>query len=131
MLTSSPMPYHNMLYKFFHSPQTKSLLTQKMQLHFLTNARFEPNTASNLAVQILTYTKGYASVLSSHLFLVFGSNLAFAPKNKNQMHFSVDLKRCCKLRVANLTRNTQQVTYDSQPVFWQATAIQVHEQKMD
>ena len=27
-------------------------------------------------------------VLSSHLFLVFGSNLAFDPKNKNQMHFS-------------------------------------------
>jgi len=26
--------------------------------------------------------------LSSQLFLVFGSNLAFAPKNKNQMHFS-------------------------------------------
>ena len=42
-----------------------------------------PNTASKLAVQILTYTKGYASVLSSQLFLVFGSNLAFAPKNKN------------------------------------------------
>ena len=92
MLTSSPMPYHNILYKFFHSPQTKSLLTQKMQLHFLTNAIFEPNTASNLAVQILTYTKGYASVLSSHLFLVFGLNLAFAPKNKNQMHFRVDSK---------------------------------------
>ena len=30
----------------------------------------------------------YASVLSSHLFLVFGSNLALVPKNKNQMHFS-------------------------------------------
>ncbi|MBI5893880.1 MAG: hypothetical protein HZB79_09595 [Deltaproteobacteria bacterium] len=41
------------------------------------------NTASNQAVQILTYIKGYASVLSIHLFLVFGSNLAFAPKNKN------------------------------------------------
>ena len=26
--------------------------------------------------------------MSSHLFLVFGSNLAFDPKNKNQMHFS-------------------------------------------
>jgi len=26
--------------------------------------------------------------LSNQLFLVFGSNLAFDPKNKNQMHFS-------------------------------------------
>jgi len=26
--------------------------------------------------------------LSSHLFLVFGSNLEFVPKNKYQMHFS-------------------------------------------
>ena len=103
----------------------------KNAVAFFGKRNLWPNTASKLAVQILTYTKGYASVLSSHLFLVFGSNLAFAPKNKNQMHFSVDLKRCCKLRVANLTRNTQQVTYDSQPVFWQATAIQVHEQKMD
>src|SRR3989338_8051333 len=32
--------------------------------------------------------KTVCSVLSSHLFLVFGSNLAFVPKNKNQMHFS-------------------------------------------
>src|SRR3989344_7548387 len=34
--------------------------------------------------------KTVCSVLSSHLFLVFGSNLAFDPKNKNQMHFSVN-----------------------------------------
>src|SRR3989338_7800161 len=46
-----------------------------------------PNTASKLAVQILTYTKGYASVLSSQLFLVFGSNLAFAPKIKTKCIF--------------------------------------------
>ncbi|HAG50782.1 MAG: hypothetical protein A2X87_03055 [Deltaproteobacteria bacterium GWC2_42_51] len=26
--------------------------------------------------------------MSNQLFLVFGSNLAFDPKNKNQMHFS-------------------------------------------
>ena len=32
--------------------------------------------------------KTVCSVLSSQLFLVFGSNLAFVPKNKNQMHFS-------------------------------------------
>ena len=32
--------------------------------------------------------KTVCSVLSNQLFLVFGSNLAFDPKNKNQMHFS-------------------------------------------
>src|SRR3989304_4276180 len=32
--------------------------------------------------------KTVCSVLSNQLFLVFGSNLAFAPNNKNQMHFS-------------------------------------------
>jgi len=35
--------------------------------------------------------KTVCSVLSSHLFLVFGSNLAFDPKNKKQMHFSGSL----------------------------------------
>ena len=62
----------------------------KNAVAFFCKRNLWPNTASKLAVQILTYTKGYASVLSSHLFLVFGlpvrictqtgSNLAFVPK---------------------------------------------------
>ena len=63
-------------------------VSPKNAVAFFDKRNLWPNTASNLAVQILTYAKGYASVLSSQLFLAFGSNLAFAPKNKNQMHFS-------------------------------------------
>jgi len=55
---------------------------------FFDKRNLWPNTVSKLTVQILTYIKEYASVLSSQFFLAFGSNLAFAPKNKNQMHFS-------------------------------------------
>jgi hypothetical protein len=47
--------------------------------------------------------------LSSQLFLVFGSNLAFAPKNKNQMHFSGSSylsdnlnQTVCKIAIKNL-----------------------------
>src|SRR3989338_8257252 len=60
----------------------------KNAVTFFGKRNLWPNTASKLAVQILTYTKGYASVLSSQLFLAFSSNLAFVPKNKNQMPFS-------------------------------------------
>src|SRR3989338_4785053 len=92
MLTSSPMPYHNMLYKFFHSPQTKSLLTQKMQSHFLTNAIFEPNTASNLAVQILTYLKQYAPFCPAIFSLSLAQILRLPRKIKTKCIFGLTAK---------------------------------------
>src|SRR3990170_7530967 len=44
--------------------------------HTFGKCNLWPNTVSKLSVQILTYLNKVCSVLSSHPFLVFGSNLA-------------------------------------------------------
>ena len=66
-----------------------------MQLHFLANATFgqilrpgHPLQSNGSGCPNTHIHKRVYSVLSNHLFLVFGSNLAFVPKNKNQIHFS-------------------------------------------
>jgi len=63
-------------------------LNPKNAVAFIGKRNLWPNTASKLAVQILTYLKQYAPFCPASFSLSLAQILRLHPKNKKQMHFS-------------------------------------------